>query len=372
MTALAQRISAVNLGQGFPDTDGPSRMLAVARNAVDEGLNQYPPMNGLPQLRRAVTAQRLERYATAYDPDSEVLVTVGATEAIAASLIALCEPGDEVLYFEPAYDSYLPGVAMAGGVPVPIRLRPDGGGFAFDLDELTHAVSGRTRLLLLNSPHNPTGKVFTREELEAIARVCREHDIIVISDEVYEYLTYDGATHTTIATLPGMRNRTLAVSSAGKTFSVTGWKVGWVCGPADLVAAVRTAKQFLTFAASAPFQAAVAVGLREELGWVETWRTELRDRRDQLRGGLEQIGAAVLPCQGTYFLQIDTRSLGYADGQRFCQELAQRCGVVAIPSRAFFEDVEAGLPYVRFAFCKRSDVVAEATRRLSSFNAKEL
>jgi N-succinyldiaminopimelate aminotransferase len=368
MTALARRTGAVNLGQGFPDTDGPARVLEAAREAILAGRNQYPPVDGVPELRAAIAETRLSRYGTAYDPDSgEIMVTAGATEAICAALIALCEPGDEVVLFEPYYDSYLANVAMAGATRRSVALRVDGDRFAFDPQDLRDAITPRTRLLLLNSPHNPTGKVFTRAELELIAGLCIEHDLIAVTDEVYEYLTYDGAEHIPLASLPGMRERTLTVSSAGKTFSVTGWKVGWVCGPSHLVSAVRTAKQFLTFAGGTPFQVAVAAGLREELDWVAGLRASLQDRRDRLRAGLEACGAKTYPCEGTYFLQIDARSLGYDDGIRLCHDFAERAGVVAIPAQVFFDDSEAGRRFVRFAFCKQDDVLDEAIRRLTTF-----
>lgn len=373
MTALAKRTGAVNLGQGFPDTDGPPRVLAAAREAISAGLNQYPPVDGLPELKAAIAAAREERYGHAYDPEGgEIMVTAGATEAIAAALIAFCEPGDEVVVFEPYYDSYLANMAMAGAVRRPVQLRcgNDGSGgdrFGFDPAELRAAITPRTRFLLLNSPHNPTGKVFTRDELALIASLCVEHDLIAITDEVYEYLTFDGTEHIPLAGLPGMRERTLTVSSAGKTFSATGWKIGWVCGPAPLVSAARKAKQFLTFASGTPFQAAVAVGLREELGWVAALRADLQERRDRLRKGLEGFGAKTYPCEGTYFLQIDVRSLGYDDGVEFCRDLAERAGVVAIPAQVFFDDVATGRRYVRFAFCKSDPVLDEGIRRLSTF-----
>ncbi|HCU50255.1 MAG TPA: putative succinyldiaminopimelate transaminase DapC [Micromonosporaceae bacterium] len=365
MTALAKRTGAVNLGQGFPDTDGPPAVLAAAQSAIAAGLNQYPPLDGLPELRAAIAQTRLERYGQAFDPDAgEIMVTAGATEAIASALIALCEPGDEVVVFEPYYDSYLANLAMAGAVRRPVQLRLDGDRFTFDPEELRAAITPKARLLLLNSPHNPTGKVFTAAELAQIASLCVEHDLIAVTDEVYEYLIYDGLTHIPLATLPGMAERTLTISSAGKTFSTTGWKIGWVCGPAPLVAAARKAKQFLTFAGGTPFQAAVAVGLREELGWVAGLRDDLQERRDRLRAGLEAIGAKTYPCEGTYFLQIDVRSLGYADGIKFCQDLATKAGVVAIPAQVFFDDVETGRRYARFAFCKSDGVLDEAIARL--------
>jgi N-succinyldiaminopimelate aminotransferase len=368
MTALAIRTGAINLGQGFPDTDGPAGLLKTAAEAIMGGANQYPPGPGLQELREAVAAQRAERYALAYDPATEVLVTVGATEAIAAAILALVDTGEEVIVFEPYYDSYAAIIALAGGVRRPVTLRPDAGRFTFDPGELRAAVTPRTRLLLLNSPHNPTGTVFDRAELEVIAEVCREHDLIAVTDEVYEYLTYDdagdGAAHVPLATLPGMRERTVAISSAGKTFSVTGWKVGWITAPAPLVRAAQTVKQFLTFTASAPYQRAVAYALREEQEWVEGLRTSLRAKRDRLSDGLTAAGLTTFRPQGTYFAQVDVRSRGFADGRAFVGALHERAGIVAIPTQVFY-DSAAGDPYVRFAFCKRDEVIDAAVERLS-------
>ncbi len=366
MTALAKQTGSVNLGQGFPDTDGPPAVLAAAQRAIAGGLNQYPPLDGLPELRGAIARQRLERYG---QDAGEILVTAGATEAIAAALIGLCDPGDEVVVFEPYYDSYLANLAMADAVRRPVQLFPSGSTFAFDPEKLRHAITPRTKLLLLNTPHNPTGKVFTRPEMELIARLCVEHDLIAVTDEVYEYLIYDGLSHIPLATLPGMAERTLTISSAGKTFSATGWKIGWACGPANLVSAARKAKQFLTFAGGTPLQAAVAVGLDEELGWVAALRDDLQQRRDRLRAALQAMGASVYPCEGTYFLQIDARSLGYDDGVKLCHDLAHKAGVVAIPAQVFFDDIDTGRRYVRFAFCKSDAVLDEGIRRLSKFSS---
>ncbi len=369
MTALARRTGAINLGQGFPDTDGPAAMLAAARDAIAAGLNQYPPGDGMPELRTAVAEQRSQRYGMDYDPDREVLVTAGATEAITAALLGLCNPGDEVVVFEPYYDSYMAAIAMAGGIRRPVQLRagaaPDDA-FGFDPDELRAAITPRTRLMVFNSPHNPTGKVFTRAELELIASVCQEHDLIAITDEVYEYLTFDGLSHIPLATIPGMRDRTVAVSSAGKTFSVTGWKIGWVCGPPNLVTAVRAAKQFMTFASGTPFQVAVAYALREELAWVEELRQSLAERRDLLRDGLVKVGFHAYPSQGTYFVMTDARSLGYEGGRELCLDLPERAGVVAIPAAVFYDDKQAGGPLVRFAFCKKHELLDEASSRLAA------
>jgi N-succinyldiaminopimelate aminotransferase len=365
MSALAKRLGAVNLGQGFPDSDGPPSVLAAAQHAIAAGLNQYPPLNGLPELVEAIALTRRDHYGQLFDAEAgEIMVTAGATEAIAAAMIGICDPGDEVVLFEPYYDSYLANLAMAGAIRRPVQLTSDGGTFTFDAEALRAAITPRTRLILLNSPHNPTGKVFTREELSLIAALCVEHDLIAVTDEVYEHLLYDGREHIPLATLPGMAERTLTISSAGKTFSTTGWKVGWVCGPAPLVAAARKAKQFLTFAGGTPFHSAVAVGLREEMGWVGALRDDLQERRDRLRTALEKAGAATYPCEGTYFLQIDVRSLGYEDGVKFCHDLAHKAGVVAIPAQVFYDDVDTGRRYVRFAFCKTDKVLDEGIRRL--------
>jgi N-succinyldiaminopimelate aminotransferase len=363
MTALAVRTGAINLGQGFPDTDGPAKLLEAASREILGGANQYPPGPGVPELREAVAAQRADRYSLAYDPDTEVLVTVGATEGIASALLALVESGDEVVVFEPYYDSYAAIIALSGGVRRPVTLRPEGGRFTFDPGELRAAVTPRTRVILLNSPHNPTGTVFSRAELEVVAEVCREHDLVAVTDEVYEYLTF-GAEHVPLATLPGMRERTVAVSSAGKTFSVTGWKTGWITAPAAYVRAAQTVKQFLTFTASAAYQRAVAYALREELDWVESSRRSLQAKRDLLTDGLEAAGLTPLRPQGTYFVQADVRPRGFADGREYVKALHERGGVVAIPAQVFY-DSGAGDPYVRFAFCKRDEVIEEAAWRFS-------
>jgi N-succinyldiaminopimelate aminotransferase len=369
MTALALQTGAVNLGQGFPDTDGPSGMLERAQQAIGEGVNQYPPGPGLAPLRQAIAGQRQARYDLSYDPDGEVLVTVGATEAVASSVMALCEAGDEVVLFEPYYDSYAATIALAGAHRRAVTLRPDGPGgrFTFDPEELRAAITPRTKLLLVNSPHNPTGTVFTREELQAIAAIAVERDLIVVTDEVYEHLTYDDSEHIPIASLPGMRQRTVSISSAGKTFSVTGWKIGWVCAPAGLVKAVTTVKQFMTFTHSGPFQLAVAYALGHEMGWVEGLRLSLQDRRDRLAVGLEKVGLEVHRPAGTYFIQADVRPLGVQNTVEWTRSLPHDAGVVAIPTAVFYDDVQAGAPYVRFAFCKRDDVLDEAVARLTKY-----
>ncbi|MBN6054368.1 pyridoxal phosphate-dependent aminotransferase [Nonomuraea sp. RK-328] len=364
MSALALRTGSINLGQGFPDTDGPAAMLEEAVRAVRSGANQYPPGPGVPELRQAVSEHRAARYGLGYAADGEVLVTVGATEAVAATIMALCEPGDEVIAFEPYYDSYAASIALAQARLAAVTLRPVEGRFTFDPDELRAAVTPRTRAILVNSPHNPTGTVFTREELTVIAELCRERGLIAITDEVYEHLTFDGVEHVPLATLPGMRERTVMISSAGKTFSVTGWKTGWVCAPAELVRAVSTVKQFLTFTASAPWQLAVAHGLRHESAWVEELRGGLQHKRDRLMEGLAAAGFEVLRPSGTYFVQTDIRPLGFTDGLELTRRLPELAGVVAIPTQVFYDHPERGRHFVRFAFCKKEEVIDEAVARL--------
>ncbi|GAA3889898.1 pyridoxal phosphate-dependent aminotransferase [Saccharothrix violaceirubra] len=364
MTALATRHGAVNLGQGFPDTDGPVSMLDAAKTAIDSGVNQYPPGPGVPELRQAIAEHR-SRYGTEYDPDTEVLVTVGATEAIAASLLGLVEPGDEVVLIEPYYDSYAASVALAGATRRTVGLVEDASGrLGLDVAALTAAIGPRTRALLVNTPHNPTGTVFTRSELDAIARLAVEHDLVVITDEVYEHLVFDDASHVPLAALPGMRERTVTISSAGKTFNVTGWKIGWACAPAELLGAVRAAKQFLTFVGGAPFQPAVAHALRTELEWVEKLRISLQDKRSRLADGLRAAGFEVRSSEGTYFITADVRPLGFTDGADFCRALPERAGVAAVPVQVFTDHPEQWKHLVRFAFCKRDEVLDEAIRRL--------
>ncbi|MEU2735307.1 pyridoxal phosphate-dependent aminotransferase [Streptomyces sp. NPDC007095] len=383
MSALALSTGSINLGQGFPDTDGPEEIREAAVRALRDGRgNQYPPGPGVPELRTAIAEHQKHRYGLAYDPDREVLVTAGATEAIAASLLALVEPGDEVIALEPYYDSYAASIAMAGGTRIPVTLRPheetrDGvthRRFRLDLDELRDAVTDNTRLLLVNTPHNPTGTVLTREELGEIAKLAVERDLLVITDEVYEHLVFDEAEHLPLASFPGMRERTVTIGSAGKTFSFTGWKVGWVTGTPDLVTAVRSAKQFLTYVASGPFQYAVAEALALPDSYFEDFRRGMLTRRDILAEGLAEAGFKVFKPAGTYFITTDIRPLGENDGFAFCRALPERAGVVAIPNAVFYDDREAGAPFVRFAFCKRDDVLHEATsrlRRLASLGSKE-
>ncbi len=358
MSALAERTGSINLGQGFPDEDGPLAVLDAAAAALHEGHNQYAPLPGVPALREAIAAHQRSRYGLEHE---DIQVTFGATEAITAALLGLCDPGDEVVALDPFYDSYRAGAAFAGARLVGVPLQPPE--WRFDAAQLSAAVTERTRVLLLNTPHNPSGRVLDRAELEAIARVCVEHDLVAISDEVYEHLVFDGE-HVPLATLPGMAERTLTVSSIGKTFSVTGWKVGWACGPAELVAATRGAKQFMTFAGGTPLQhaAAVALGMAEAHG--AALAAELAAKRDRLCDGLERAGARVLRPAGTYFVNADVRELGYDDGVAFCRELPERAGVVAIPTSVFSADPERLRSLVRFAFCKRDEVIDEAAMRL--------
>ena len=358
MSALALTTGSVNLGQGFPDTDGPPEILDAAAHALRSGANQYPPGPGIPELRQAISAHQLRRYGLEYDANAEVLVTAGATEAIAAALLALTGPGDEVVLFEPYYDSYAACVALAGATRRTITIERDGDGWGFDPALLADAITPATKAIVLNTPHNPTGTVFGPAELQSIADVAIEHDLIVISDEVYEHLIFDGRTHTPIATLPGMRERTITISSAGKTFSVTGWKIGWVCAPPALVAAVRAVKQFLTFVNGAPLQPAVAqvLPIAEKLAPTAA----LQAQRDLLCNGLADLGYYVVCPQATYFATVDVG----ANAVDFCRELPQRAGVVAIPSSVFY-DSSAGDRYVRFAFCKRPEVLTEALDRLA-------
>ncbi|MFI1993306.1 pyridoxal phosphate-dependent aminotransferase [Actinoplanes sp. NPDC020271] len=364
MSALAARTGAVNLGQGFPDTDGPPEMLAAAAQALAGGANQYPPLPGIPALRNAIARHEQRFWGLTRDPDSEVVVTAGATEAVAAAILALCEPGDEVVCFEPYYDSYAASITLAGAVRRPVTLRPGPDGrYGFDEAELRAAFGPRTRLVLLNTPHNPTGKVFTEPELTVIAGLCQEFDAWAVTDEVYEHLVFDGV-HTPLATLRGMRERTLRISSAGKTFSCTGWKVGWATGPAPLVSAVQRVKQFLTFVNASPLQPAVAVALDLPDSYFTGFTAGLRTNRDRLVAGLTAAGFEVFSPEGTYFVTADIRPLGGTDGLEFCRALPGRSGVVAVPTQVFYDHQEAGRHLIRFAFCKRPEVIDEAVTRL--------
>jgi N-succinyldiaminopimelate aminotransferase len=365
MSARAVATNSINLGQGFPDVDGPPLIAKAAADAVLAGRgNQYPPATGVPELRQAVAGHQRRCYGLDYDPDAEVLITAGATEAIAAAVLALVEPGDEVIAFEPYYDSYVANIAMAGGTRVPLTLRaPD---FRPDLARLESLITGSTRLLLLNSPHNPTGMVLTRAETEEIARIAVDHDLLVITDEAYEHLTFDRE-HIPLATIDGMRGRLVSIGSAGKTFSFTGWKVGWATATPDLISAVRTTKQFLTYVSGGPFQYAVAEAFDLPDSYYTDMAADLKAKRDLMAAGLREIGFAVYQPDGTYFITADIAPLGERDAMEFCRTLPDRVGVVAIPSAVFYDDhPEEGRTLVRFAFCKRPEVLKEALGRLSA------
>jgi N-succinyldiaminopimelate aminotransferase len=366
MSALAVRTGSLNLGQGFPDRDGPAGVVEAAVEALRSGRNQYPPGPGIPELREAVAEHQARHYGIELDPLSQVAVTAGATEAIAAAVLALVNPGDEMVVLEPFYDSYVACIEMAGGLRRPVTLRaPD---FRLDVEELRAAVTDRTTTLLLNTPHNPTGAVLTREELDAVAEVAIEHDLVVVTDEVYEHLLFDGREHVPICTLPGMAERTVTISSAGKTFSFTGWKVGWVTGPAELVRTVVAAKQWLTFSNAAPLQPAVAHALRHEAGFYDSLAKELETKRDLLVEGLRALEMEVYPPEATYFVTTDVRSYGYDDGMAFCLALPERAGVVAIPSQVFYDDADEGRHKVRWAFCKETPTIEEGVERLQAAN----
>jgi N-succinyldiaminopimelate aminotransferase len=363
MSALALATGSINLGQGFPDVDGPTSIIDDAARAMREGRNQYAPGWGVPELRAAIAEHQRRFYDLDLDPDSEILVTTGATEAIAASLLALVDPGDEVVVLEPYYDSYVACIAMAGGRRVPITLRaPD---FRLDVDQLRAVITAKTRLMLINSPHNPTGAVLTDDELRAVAEIAVERDLIVLTDEVYEHITFDGVRHRPLATYEGMRERTLTISSAGKTFSLTGWKIGWAVGPAPLVRATMMAKQFLTYTSGAPLQPAIAAALALGDDYYTGFAAGLQAKRDRLAAGLAPLGFEVFQPQGTYFLTTDIRPLGYDDGVDFCLSLPETVGVVAIPHSVFYDDKEAGKSLVRWAFCKQDHVIDAAIDRLS-------
>lgn len=369
MSALALATESINLGQGFPDTDGPEAVREAAVRALRDGRgNQYPPGIGVPPLRAAIARHQHRWYGLDVDPDREVLVTAGATEALAAAILALVDQGDEVIALEPFYDSYAACIAMARGVRVPVTLRaPD---FRVDADALRAAVTPRTRMLLINAPHNPTGMVLTDAERAAIRDVAVEHDLIVVADEVYEHLVFDGVTHVPLASLPGMTERTITIGSAGKTFSYTGWKIGWAIAPAPLIDALRTTKQFLTYVSGGPFQYAVAEALDLPDEYFAAFTADLQHKRDVLSEGLRAVGFDVMPSAGTYFVTTDITPLGFDDGLEFCRALPARVGVVAIPHQVFYDDVDAGRPLVRWAFCKQVPVLEAAIDRLSSLSGR--
>jgi N-succinyldiaminopimelate aminotransferase len=365
MSGLAARTGALNLGQGFPDEDGPVEVLEAARSAIAGGANQYPPGRGIPDLLRAIAEHQERFYGLTLDPDRQVLVTAGATEALASTVLALIDsPEDEVVVFEPFYDSYAACVALAGARLVTVPLRwPD---FQPDLDALEAAVSDRTRIILVNDPHNPTGAVFSSQVRERIVTLAHRHDAVIVTDEVYEHLTF-GEPHVPIATIPGAAERTLTISSAGKTFRTTGWKIGWLSGPEELVTAVMTVKQYLTYVNGSPFQPAIAVGLRLPDAFFTHIARDLEHGRNLLGAGLRAAGFDVSEPRGSYFTVADAAPLGATDADEFCRELPRRAGVVGIPVTAFVT-AEHRADYatlVRFAACKRVDVLEQAAARLA-------
>ncbi|WP_232331444.1 aminotransferase class I/II-fold pyridoxal phosphate-dependent enzyme [Agromyces laixinhei] len=373
MSALAAQTGAINLGQGFPDEDGPAEVLEAARRAIADGVNQYPPGTGMPVLREAIAAHQRRWYGIEVDAASEVLVTAGATEALAATLLAFVDAGDEVVTFEPYYDAYAAIVARAGGVhrTVPLHWsREPGSGWRPDHDELREAVTDRTRVILVNSPHNPTGAGFDVETLSLVVELAERHDALIVTDEVYEHLTF-GVVHTPIAALPGARSRTISISSAGKTFSTTGWKIGWITAPAPLVTAVLAVKQYLTYVNGAPFQPAIATGLGLPDRFFADAAATLEARRDLLAAGLTAAGLAITLPDSGYFIVADASPLGYADGAALCRELPGRVGVVGVPVTAFVHPDRQGSysSLVRFAFCKRHEVLAEAVSRIAALSA---
>lgn len=363
MSALAARVGAINLGQGFPDTEGPDLVKQTALQAIEDGRGaQYPPVHGLPELRSSIARHQQRLYGLELDPATDVVIATGASEAIVSVVLALVDEGDEVVMFEPWFDIYAAAISLARGVRVGVRMT--GPGLRPDIDALAAAITPRTRLLVLNSPHNPTGVVFTPEELMRIRAIAIEHDLLVLSDEAYEHLYYPGHPHVPIATLPGMFERTLTVGSGGKTFSFTGWKVGWASGPEPLITAARTVRQHLSYVSSGPFQWAMAAGLDMPQEYFDAFRADLLTKRDLLSDGLAGLGLGVIPAEGTYFVTTDVRPLGFADGLTFCRTIPELARVVAIPHSAFCDDPSLAAPYVRWAFCKRLSVLEEGLDRL--------
>jgi aspartate/methionine/tyrosine aminotransferase len=366
MSRLAREHDAVNLGQGFPDFAGPDLVKAAAKSAIDADMNQYAPSHGTPRLRQAIAREWGGRFGREIDPDSEVSVTSGATEAVFDAIQAFIGLGDELVVFEPYYDSYYPSTVIAGGVFKPVTLRPPD--WSFDRDELRAAFSSRTKAILLNTPHNPTGKVFTREELAFIAGLCVEFDAVALCDEVYDRIVYAPAEHVPLATLPGMWDRTLTINSTGKTFSMTGWKIGYTVGPAPLNAAIRSVHQFVTFASGTPFQDAMAAAMESAAS--DDYYTELGQqyahRRDLMRDALESAGLDTLPVEGSYFLMAGIEGLGFEDDVSFCRWLTSEVGVAAVPPSAFYLDAARAPMLARFCFAKRDETIALAGERLAT------
>lgn len=371
MTALAVSTGSINLGQGFPDYDGPTEVLQIAREQISAGNNQYPPGIGMPDLRLAVSEHQERFWGLTYDPDSEILITMGATEALAGALLGILNDGDEVIVFEPLFDTYAGCIALSGAQMVPITLRPqDSGRYEFDADELRKSITPKTRMILVNSPHNPTGSVFTLEELQIIAAVAIDNDLIVISDEVYEHLIFDNKKHIPIATLPGMFERTITISSGGKSFNTTGWKIGWACAPAPLIAATRMAKQLFTFAGGSPFQPAIAAGLRLPDQYFQALASDLQHKRDVLMNALDACGLQPITPEGTYFITADIRGRrSDGDGVAFCRELPLLAGIVAIPAAVLYDPrhESEGRHLVRFAFCKELTTISRASDQLKAW-----
>lgn len=365
MSMKALATGSINLGQGFPDTDGPEDIRRIAAECVMDGTgNQYPPPHGFPELRAAVCEHQSRFYGLTWDPMTEAVITTGASEALISSVLAFVEQGDEVLMFEPWFDIYAAATSLANATRVSVPL--SGPGLRPDIDALKRAITPRSKVIIVNSPHNPTGVVFTREELQGIAELAIAHDLVVISDEAYEHLWFDGHPHLPIATLPGMAERTITVGSGGKMFSLTGWKLGWATGPSHLMAAVRVVRQHLTYVSGGPFQLALAAGLRLPDAYFDTMRYDMQNQRDILSQGLADLGLRVIPSEGSYYVTTDVTSIGYANGLEFCRALPDKAGVVAIPHQVFCDDESVGAPYVRWAFCKKPSVLREALQRLSN------
>jgi N-succinyldiaminopimelate aminotransferase len=365
---LARQHNAVNLGQGAPDFDGPPEVLAAAIAAVNSALNQYAPGIGMLAVREAIAKHSERFYGQKLNPDTEVLVTTGATEGVFAAILGLTDPGDEAIVFEPVYDTYVPNLVMAGVTPRYVPLRGDN--WTFDPDELATAFNSRTRAIIVNTPHNPTGKVFSRDELRAIADLCQKHDVVAITDEVYEHILYDDAIHTRLATLPSMHERTVTISSLGKTFSVTGWKIGWAIGPAPLVNAVNQAHQFITYAVASPLQAAAAAALTLPFSFFENLQSSFQSRRDRLIEVLQKVGFKVFKPAGSYFVMVDWRAVApkhVQDDMQFAQWMIRDVGVACIPASPFYQesDKHMGQHLARFAVCKKDETLAAAAERLS-------
>ena len=362
MTALANEHQAINLGQGFPDFAAPAFMKEAAVAAIKADVNQYAPANGRPRLRQAIAQKVQDFYGIEANPDTEITVLHGATEAIFATILGLVNPGDEVIVFEPFYDSYVPAIQMAGGIPRFYTLRPPT--WQIDEAELAALFSSKTKLIIINTPHNPTGKVFTQAELALIARLCQQHDVLAMTDEVYEHLVFDGQQHQTLASLPGMADRTIMISSLGKTFSVTGWKVGWTVAPPELTRAIFRAHQFMTFCGAAPLQEAAVTAVSQPASFYTELTAFYTRKRDFLLDALKSAGLTPIVPSGTYFIMVDISHLGFANDVAFCRYLTSEIGVAAIPPSAFFHNPADGAGLARFAFCKEEKTLAEAANRL--------